>query len=174
MRGSKIMHKLAMLGVVATMLLCLFSVLAYAADTKEAKTVTSELKAFIVTHDKDGKEVLTPAKEGHPGDLIEYQLILTNKMDDKVKSLQATLPIPEGSAYQDKTTDPATVQASLDGKTFAPVPLTRKVKNKDGKEVTETIPCSEYRALRWDIPEIESGKAVTMKARVKIEEVATK
>ncbi|MEI7831735.1 MAG: hypothetical protein WCJ56_00830 [bacterium] len=136
--------------------------------------MTSELNAFIVTHDKDGKEVLTLAKEGHPGDIIEYQLTLTNNTDDKVKSLLATLPIPDGSEYQDQTAAPIPVLASLDGKTFATVPLTRKVKDKDGKEVTEVVPCSEYRALRWEIAEIESGKSVMTKSRVKITEGATK
>ena len=46
--------------------------------------------------------------------------------------------------------------ASLDGKTFAPLPLKRKERLADGREVMREVPVSEYRSLRWTIASLDA------------------
>ena len=69
-----------------------------------------------------------------------------------MNKLVATLPIPEGLEYLPKTVRPAPALASLDGKTFAPMPLKRKVRLADGREVEREVAASEYR-----FPALDAG-----------------
>ena len=71
----------------------------------------------------DGKEVLGPAEQAHPGDVIEYRAEYKNAGTQPVQQLAATLPIPRGTEYLSKTALPQQLFASLDGRNFAPAPL---------------------------------------------------
>ena len=66
------------------------------------------------------------------------------------------------------------VTASLDGRSFAPVPLMRKERTADGREVVREVPPSEYRALRWSIGTLaaKESRAVAARARVSPLQVA--
>ena len=66
------------------------------------------------------------------------------------------------------------VEASLDGRTFAAVPLTRVVRGPDGRNVIREVPVSEYRALRWPLGSLSSrqSRAVTARVRIQPTEVA--
>jgi len=130
--------------------------------------IETELSAFRVVVGQDGKEELMPADKAKPGEVIEYVLICTNKGTALIDNLQPTLPIPQDTEYMPGTARPSVVLASLDGKTFAPVPLRRSVKNADGKIVEEEVPYREYRFLRWRLGRLEPGKGATVKARVRI------
>jgi hypothetical protein len=70
-------------------------------------------------------------------------------------------------AYVPESAAPAIVTATVDGKEFAAVPLQRTV-TRDGRRVTENVPASEYRALRWKLGELAAGQAVTVKSRMHI------
>lgn len=134
----------------------------------EKATVTASLVVFRVVRDAEGKEQLEAVEEARPGDLLEYQLTYANPTRQAVKGLQATLPLPEGLAYQARSAEPGAVQASLDGEKFAAVPLRRQVKGQDGKVRTEEVPTSEYRALRWRLATLGAGESVTCRARVAV------
>lgn len=84
------------------------------------------------------------------------------------QAVAATLPVPEGAmSYLAGSAAPKAVQASLDGKTFAPLPLTREVMRK-GLRVVERVPASEYRFLRWNLGDLAPGQAVTVSSRMKV------
>ena len=144
---------------------------AFAADSHAAPakgSVAVELTAQRVTK-AQGKEVLVPADEAKPGELIEYRALYRNDGAGEAKGLMATLPIPRGTQYVAGSALPRGVQASLDGHTFAPVPLKRTVKTPDGRSVVQEVPVAEYRALRWPLGALPSRDQRTVSARVRVE-----
>jgi uncharacterized repeat protein (TIGR01451 family) len=131
--------------------------------------VTVELTAHRVTKDARGAEALAPAEQAKPGELLEYRAHYKNAGTGTAKGLAATLPIPRGTQYVPGSALPGRVEASLDGKTFAPIPLMRKVKTKSGRTVMREVPASEYRALRWPLGTLPANQEKTVAARVRVE-----
>lgn len=114
----------------------------------------------------DGKEILGPAEQASPGDVIEYRAEYRNAGASAVKQLAATLPVPNGMEYLPKTGAPQL--ASLDGKNFSSVPLKRRVRLADGTEVLRDVPASEYRWLRWTLGTLAPKSSRTVTARVRV------
>jgi uncharacterized repeat protein (TIGR01451 family) len=136
----------------------------FAAD---ADHVAVSLKAFKVTGQK-----LVPTAEAQPGDTIEYQVTYRNTGTAPARDVMATLPVPDGGMrYLADSAAPAGVQASVDGKQFAAVPLTRTVV-RNGKPVTETVPAAEYRFLRWPLGELAPGSSSTVTSRMRLDGVS--
>jgi len=133
-----------------------------------AGDVRVSLTAQRVSKDASGKTILEPGDQARPGDVVEYQVRYSNESASGVRKLVATLPIPVGMEYLPKTAQPARVEASLDGRTYAPIPLTRKVRLANGREVVREVPTSEYRHLRWSIGELAAHGARTVTARVRV------
>ncbi len=122
----------------------------------------------------NGRETFAPADKAKPGEVLVYRATCSNDGKETVHSVMATLPIPAGLEYLPRTAAPAVVQASLDGKTFAPVPLVRRVRGADGREVVQEVPASEYRFLRWSVGTLapKAARTVTARARVAPAQVA--
>ena len=139
-----------------------------AAPKPASGSVAVELTAQRVTRDQ-GKEVLVAAEQAKPGELIEYRALYRNDGAGEAKGLMATLPIPRGTQYVAGSALPRRVEASLDGHTFAPVPLKRTVKTPDGRTVEQEVPVAEYRALRWPLGVLPSRDQRTVSARVRVE-----
>ena len=149
---------------IALALLLVFATPLFAA----AGDVRVSLTAQRVSKDANGKTILESGDQARPGDVLEYRVRYSNESAAGVSRLMATLPIPIGMEYLPKTAQPAKVEASLDGRTFAPVPLTRKVRLPSGKEVVREVPASEYRQLRWAIGDLSAHGAQTVTARVRV------
>jgi uncharacterized repeat protein (TIGR01451 family) len=133
-------------------------------------SVAVELTAARVTKSQ-GSEVLAPAEQARPGELLEYRAVYRNDGAREARGLMATLPIPRGTTYVPGSAQPRRVEASLDGRAFAPVPLKRAVKTPDGRTVVQEVPVAEYRALRWPLGALPSRERRTVVARVRIEPV---
>jgi uncharacterized repeat protein (TIGR01451 family) len=133
----------------------------------------SDALSVALTHQKvalvDGKEALVEAKSAKPGDVIEYRATYRNESDKPLQSVEATLPVPVGTAVLPASLA-AGATASLDGSGFQPIPLKRRVKQSNGKEVEVLVPYSEYRFLRWKVGSLDSGKSAVYVARVKVNE----
>jgi uncharacterized repeat protein (TIGR01451 family) len=114
------------------------------------------------------KESLVPAEKAKPGDVIQYQAAYVNTGDGAANKVIATVPIPAGLALVDDSARPAAEQASVDGKTFSNVPLTRRVKNDRGAMEERPVPLAEYRALRWSIPQLAPGATITVALRARL------
>lgn len=113
-----------------------------------------------------GKEAFAPAEAVRPGELIEYTATYRNTGKQPLRNLEATLPIPSNTEYVAGSARPG-AKASLDGRSFADIPLKRRV-TRAGKEVEEEVPAREYRALRWYPGELGAEKTVAYTARVKV------
>jgi uncharacterized repeat protein (TIGR01451 family) len=137
----------------------------FAADTQ---AVDVRLQAFQVMAQDKGGEKLVPAIEAKPGDTIEYQVTYKNNGKTPATAVAATLPVPEGAmVYLDGSAAPKTVQASLDGKQFSSLPLTREVV-RNGRRSIEQVPPAEYRFLRWELGDLAPGKAATVTSRMRV------
>lgn len=138
---------------------------AFAADPQ---AVDVRLQAFQVVAQDKGGEKLVPATEANPGDTIEYQVTYRNNGKSAAKAVAATLPVPEGAmVYLEGSAAPKAVQASLDGKQYGPLPLTREVM-RNGRRTAEPVPPEQYRFLRWELGDLAPGKAATVTSRMRI------
>ncbi len=131
--------------------------------------LVNTLSVQLVGQAGDGKERLEPTQSAKPGDVLEYTATYQNKGSGAIKSLEATLPVPPGTEYvPGPSTQPIAVRASLDGVSYAPVPLKRRVKLADGKTVEKLVPAVEYRYLRWMPKDLSAGRDARFIARVKV------
>lgn len=138
----------------------------FAQSAKNDVVVT--LKAQKVLRAPDGKEVLQVAERAMPGEIIQYDATYKNQGRKSVHRLEPTLPIPAGLELLPDSAKPAPTQASMDGKTFAPIPLMREVALPNGQLVQQPVPYSQYRALRWDLGDLDAGGAATISARARL------
>lgn len=118
---------------------------------------------------ENGVEKLLPADIARPADVVEYRTTYRNVSRKSLDNVAATLPVPAGFEFVLGT---ATLgaQASLDGKTYAPIPLTRRVKGADGREQVVQVPASEYRFLRWQLGELPANASRVVVARMRMDD----
>ena len=138
----------------------------FAAFAQSALNIS--LTAHRVAVDARGRESFQPAGQARPGETVEYRAAYRNPGTSAVSEVLATLPIPDGTEYVARTARPAPALASLDGRTYEPLPLKRRVRLADGREEVREIPASEYRYLRWTLGSIAAGRAETVRARVRV------
>lgn len=132
--------------------------------------VQSQLVAEKLVAGPSGQVSRTPADSVKPGDLVAYTATYRNTGKDTAHSLVLTVPVPVGMEYQGHQPGEksAPALASLDGSSYAPVPLTRKVKNAQGREVVQQVPLAEYRFLRWNVPQLAAGASVSVQLPAKV------
>jgi uncharacterized repeat protein (TIGR01451 family) len=131
----------------------------------EPVTVTLTLKRVVIS--ANGKEKLEDAPKIKPGELLEYRAVYQNKSKTTIDGLTASLPVPVGLEYVKQSGKPAGVLATADDIKYAPEPLMRSVKDENGKEQPAEIPYVEYRALRWEVGDLDAGKKVEVSARMR-------
>ncbi len=119
----------------------------------------------------NGKEMLSSAAQVKPGEIVEYRATYTNSGTEAARQMMATLPVPAGMEFVGRTATPSKLEASLDGRTWASVPLTRRVKQADGRMAVKEVPTSEYRFLRWPIGTLAAKSARTVSARMRVQSV---
>ncbi|MEO7886909.1 hypothetical protein [Polaromonas sp.] len=137
----------------------------------QASPVSSQLLAQRVEL-VAGKPVLKPAGDGKPGDVLQYSATYRNTSAAAADKLLATVPVPPGTTLIAASADPALALASTDGNVFAPMPLTRMVKQADGSVRKEPVPLADYRALRWEIGTLAAGASTVVSLRVRIDSPA--
>ena len=145
--------------------LLLLTSAAYAEPQRDV-LVTMEVKKVV--KGVDGKESLEPADQAKPGDILQYTATYTNKTNKIWRDLEATIPIPAYTEYVPASSRPAGAKASLDGQFFRSIPLRRKVKHADDKEVTQLVPYGEYRSLRWFVGKLSENQELKFSTRVKL------
>ena len=117
---------------------------------------------------KNGREVFESAATAKPGDILEEVATYTNTSRSSLKGFEATLPVPGDTELVMASIKPANAMASVDGKTFAKLPLVQTVRQSNGAEVEQPVPLGQYRYLRWYPGEIAAGKSMTVTARFKV------
>lgn len=138
------------------------------AKSKNSEPVLVTLSSQKVQIDKGGKESFSNADKVKPDDLVEYKAVYRNRSKNSINDLKASLPIPFGMQYVEKSARPTSVLASVDGIKYGQEPLMRTSKDKDGKESLTEVPYSEYQGLRWEISVLDAGKKIEVTARMRI------
>jgi uncharacterized repeat protein (TIGR01451 family) len=133
-----------------------------------ADPVTNTLTVHRIVLQGGGHETAEPASTAKPGDLLEYVAEFHNEGTSLARGLSATLPLPGGTEFVAGSQHPAAAQASLDGTTFAPMPLKRVVREADGTSHEELVPAREYRFLRWAAMDLPGSGELSVSARVTI------
>jgi len=146
-------------------LLCVMSACAFAQAMGDLSTT---LRVTRIVPAADGTESHQPADAAKPGDVLEYVAEYHNNSAHVIRQLAATLPIPDGTELVPASALPAGALASTDGTHFAPMPLTRKVIETNGKLADQPIPYREYRFLRWPSQDLAAGKTLQVAARAKL------
>ncbi len=157
------MSKLINLKLFAVLGLVAFSA---AAQSQKELQVTMEVKKVVKA--ADGKESLEPADQAKPGDILQYTAVYANKGKNNLRDLEATIPVPVYTEYVPGSSRPAGAKASVDGQRFQSIPLRRKVKQADGKEVTQLVPYADYRSLRWFAGNISVNQELKFSTRVRV------
>jgi uncharacterized repeat protein (TIGR01451 family) len=130
--------------------------------------LVATLSAERVTPGVAGREQRTTADSARPGDVIEYRATYVNRGKGTLRQIQATLPIPADTEYVASSAAPTQPLASLDGKTFAPMPLKRIVQLPNGVKREENVPNSQIRFLRWPLGEMAPGLSTVVSTRVRL------
>ena len=137
-----------------------------AAQSQQDVVVTMEVKKVV--KGDDGKESLESADQAKPGDILQYTATYANKVKKTWRDMEATIPVPPYTEYVPGSSRPAGAKASLDGQNFQSIPLRRKVKQADGKEITQLVPYGEYRSLRWFVGKLSENQELKFSTRVKV------
>lgn len=116
----------------------------------------------------NGKEMSKSADVARPGDLLEEVATYTNVSNATLKNFEPTLPVPPNTELIPGSIKPASARASLDGASFAALPLRRKVRQANGVETEQLVPPAEYRYLRWYPGDLPAGKSMVVSARFKV------
>jgi len=146
--------------------------LAHAQQPAPAPLV-SELSATRVVVGADGKEAQQSAAVVQPGDTVQYTAVYRNNGKAALGQVVASLPIPNGTELVPASAQPAGLQASVDGRTFAPLPLIRKVKQADGRWLDVLVPAAEIRFVRWPARALTAGQQFTTSLRVRVAAVGS-
>ncbi len=118
------------------------------------------LQALKIERDAAGAETLVSADVAGPGDVIEYRAVYTNTSSGDLKSVVPELPIPVGLAAIEGTDLPKATHGSLDGSTFAPLPLL----DAEGNPVA----VARIRAFRWSVDSLAPAESVTVRIRAAV------
>ena len=137
---------------------------ANAQQTKDPVTVALVAKKVV---NVEGAETLVAAEAIKPGDTLQYEAVYRNGSTGAVRSLCATMPVPEGLALVADSAAPAGALASTDGTNFLPMPLMRAVRQADGTIEKQPVALAEYRALRWSIAQLGAGDRTTVRLRAR-------
>lgn len=147
-------------------LMVALAAMAQAAYADQPLVASLDARRVVV---ENGVERLPPADIARPADVVEYRTTYRNVSRKSLGNVAATLPVPAGFEFVPGT---ATLgaQASLDGRTYAPIPLTRRVKGADGREQVVQVPASEYRFLRWQLGTLAPNSSRDVVARMRMDD----
>lgn len=128
--------------------------------------VDTVMNAFLVRM-TNGAEVLEPVTaqtQIKTGDLVEYQVLLTNNGKNRVRDMRVALMLPQGAKFTGFVSPSIGTQASADGSRFVFMPIRLIV---DG--TTQNLPFDQYQALRWNIQDLGIGATSLVKYRAVIQ-----
>jgi len=132
------------------------------------------LTAKKVILKENNQEQLLEADQAMPGEIIQYDAHYQNMGTAALRNLSPTLPIPEGMVFLPSSAHPPLAAASLDGKTFQSVPITKEILLANGEKQTVEVSPTEYRALQWKLGDLKKGGQAIVTARTQINDVITR
>lgn len=156
---------------IAAMTVIVTTTHAWAAHEPEPVNIKLTVHKIVVVN---GQEKKLPADTAKPGDLLEYRAEYRNTGNTPTPRIKAIVPVPaQGIEYLPGSASPAAVEASVDGRHFAPAPLKRVVTLPDARHEVRPVPVDEYRYLQWNLDALAPGAREVVKARMKVTEFIT-
>ena len=134
-------------------------------SVSNAQAVSSKITALIISVDANGQELLVAVDDNtrlQSGNILEYQGFFTNNNADRVRKMTVTMSIPEQVELL-KGVAPEFAFASVDGNTFARMPLRGQVNGQ-----VQEIPLQYYQALRWNLEGVGLNDTVMVKYRARV------
>jgi len=129
----------------------LFVTIAIASDGP----LSGSLEARKVVQQSSGREVLVPANEVNPEDVIEYRLTYANNGDTSLRNVSVVDPVPHGTEYISlSATRPevGAVEFSIDGgKVYQVWPVVYTKTLEDGSEEQVEATPDMVSHIRWTI-----------------------
>lgn len=120
--------------------------------------VKTELKSYKVTVE-NGEVVKTEAQSAAPGDIIQYDFLISNGTEEALERMNPTIPVPVGTTLLPDKGKPSNYLVSTNERDFYPYPIM-----EDGKPVDD----SAYRLVSWNIEKLDAGKSINLEIQVKV------
>jgi len=148
-------------------------VLAASAAYGQGPKLTGDMEARKIVMDENNREIAVPADQVFPFDTIEYTLSYRNTGSASAAGINLVGPIPEGTAYLDRTaTEIGNVRPlfSIDGgKSFHEAPVTYVVMNDEGEEEVRQATPDMITHVQWRMDTgLEVGHEVVVSYRVQV------
>jgi len=148
-------------------------VLAASAAHGQDPNLIGDMEARKIVLDGNNREIAVSADQVFPLDTIEYTLAYRNAGNATAAGINLIGPIPEGTAYLDRTaTEIESIHPlfSIDGgKNFQEVPVTYVVVNDEGEEEVREATPDMITHVRWKMDEgLEVGHEVVVSYRVQV------
>ena len=134
-----------------------------------AENVEVDLQVHLVHVDANGQEVLQPAQQASPGDILHYKVICKNNGNTLARNVLATLPVPAKElVFLKDQSELIGLQASTDGKQFGELPLKQFTRAQDGRLFLTEVSALDYRFLRWNVGDIPAKGSAEVYARMRV------
>ncbi len=142
------------------------------AQAADASPLKSELAAFTVSVDAEGKEAREPADRVIPGGLIEYELSYENVGESDLSGLVINGQVPDSTVFVDETaraSAPATFQILVGDLGWVDYPPVRYVENDAGALIAEPVGAEEFQSVRWLLADsLKPGERVEARYRTRV------
>lgn len=139
---------------------------------QETNPLKSEMAAFRVVTDDDGKETLVATDNVEPGQTVEYVMKYSNLSDQALNQIRVQGPVPAEMVFvANSASKPAGVvlEFSVDeGQTFSVPPVKYKKQLEDGSIVEAIATPDLYNLVRWTIKSLPGNSATSLKYRVNV------
>lgn len=122
----------------------------------EVKTQLSHMK---ILKSESGVSEKVEATTVSPGDILEYTFMIDNQEAEAIRSLNPTIPVPEGTVLIPEESEPKGFKVTLNGRDFVPYPA-----EVDGVPVAD----SEYRAIAWELNELKPNEKIEFQTQVRV------
>ena len=145
------------------------------AAAQEPETVVeSNIAAYTITLDKDGREIRQSADQIVPGGVIEYTLTYKNVSDEALSDFVILGKVPDATDYhsaQAVKQAQAVFEVSVRDIGWVTPPVMRYEDDGTGVLRPVEVPEEEFEALRWRLAEpITPGEEVSATYRIRVED----
>jgi uncharacterized repeat protein (TIGR01451 family) len=142
------------------------------AQAADASPLKSELAAFTVSVDSEGREAREPADRVIPGGLIEYELSYENVGGSDLSGLVINGQIPDSTVFVNETASasaPATFEVLVGDLGWVAYPPVRYVESDAGTLVAEPVGPEEFQSVRWVLADsLQPGERVEARYRTRV------
>lgn len=157
------------LSVVFAIVVIAWIMLAPIANAQPGDPVQSNLVVYKVVTNQDNEEVLEPADQVKPGDIVEYHLAYTNTLTSGISNLKPELPVPSGMTFLGNPSSQNLVGASLqENGAISKLPLFTESTLPNGKVVKAEVTADKFKKLQWQVSQLGAGQTITIKARMRV------